>query len=309
MEFLNTIGLNPKHIDPDKYRLTKVFVRDCQSEYTPSSGTVGILVSFLKNEDVEEEKAPSTKAKGGQLTWAEPVPAGGIPQSKVKKIKPNSPNDFVLFPFANIRYGGELCLRKIRKLGDIHKSELLMVDDPFILHETVNVVSVPNIAPVEFDLAMPDVYKYGAVSIQTTSPDNVMRALTGTLRNAATFFKYNCLLKFHANSDYLNSKYGPATLSVSIIQPSQFLPVFGKEDGCIIHLTVTNKRGHAFDVVCLAANKEEPMFTIDGDVLYERPYKNAFTSTTIPHVKKYAKYVMAALTGGNNGKVAKASKR
>lgn len=310
MEFLNTIGLDPNHIDPDKYKLTKVYVRDCQSDHTPVSGTVGILVDFLKDADKKEEKAAAiSKDVDGHIVFAAPAPTGGIPKSMSKKIKSKSPSNFVLFPFANIRQHDGFCLRKVRKLCNLNQSELVMVDEPFTLHETANVVTVPRIEPIEFDLAMPDVYKYGAVSIQTTSPDNIMKALTNTLRNAATFFKYNCLLRFNANSEYLSAKYGPATLSISIIQPSQFLPVFGKEDGCIIHIAVTHKRGYPFDVVCLAANKEEPMFTVDGDILYNRQYKNSFTSTTIPHVKKYAKYVMSALTDVKSGNVVKTSKK
>ena len=54
MGFLSTIGLDSKYIDSDKYKLSKIFVKDCISEYTPAVGTAGILVNILKNEDKEQ---------------------------------------------------------------------------------------------------------------------------------------------------------------------------------------------------------------------------------------------------------------
>ena len=313
MEFSKIIGLGPDSVKPNS-SLTSIFVRDCLSEYSPAHSTTGILISNVSVSDAEQktfdpEKPPEDDGPITQLaTAAIPVPAPS-PSTHGKKIRPKSPGDFVMFPFANIRYGHEFVCRKTRRLGDIHSSEILITNNPYTLHETAKVVDVKQMDEIEFDLIMPDVRKYGAVAVTTQSADNLMKALVATLRNASRAYKFNCLLKFSTNTDYISSKYGPTTCAVSVIQPKQFLPVFGKDDGCIIHITMINSRGHVMDIVGLAGNEEETLFAIDGVVLYEQSYKNPFTSTTVPHLKKYSKYINAGFGSGGDKKAAQAYKR
>lgn len=324
MEFLSTIGLDSKYVDPDKYKLSKIFIKDCASEYTPANGTTGIVVNVLKNEDGEQVKSTKQKDPCDAVKIAVPPPVEIAPapdnffcatNKKSAKMKPKSPNDFIIFPYdfiifpyANIRYGNEFYLRRIKSFSDMHKSEIFETDEPFVLHKTVNNVSMEDFYAANFYHVVADVYKYGAVSTCTSHPNNAMKTITGTIRDLSNLFKFNCLLKFNGNTEGMQTKYGPASLVMSIIQPSQFLPVFGKEDGCIIHISLINKKGIVFDMVGLATNEEESIFLVDGDLLYTKSYINPFISTTIPHIKKYAKYIRAALGEGSKGKVAQVSK-
>lgn len=303
MKFSNIIGLDDAFLNQDKYKLFKVYCRDAVSEYSPSNGTTGILIRSL-GADEPAKCAPKPRKKSldevmqaepAQAVAASPNPGTGLFGGQLygKKKERVSVDDNVLFPFANLRHRGEFVVRKIRRMGDIHASELIMNEDPFVLHETARVIELPALEPIEFDLIMPDVYSHGAVSMQTTSPVGLMKAFIHTLKNASTFFKYNCLLKMRSNIEYMNSKYGPATCALSIIRPGQFLPVFGEEDGCIIHIHVANTKAACIDVVCLASNNAEAIFDVDGDVLYDQSYRTAFTTSTIPNFKKYSKYISA----------------
>lgn len=316
MEFCQIIGLDKGYLDPKKYELTILRCRDGMSEYAPANGTTGILIHNLDECRSEPPvEAPKLKSIDEIIDLAENIVPGtaavapALPTLKAPTKKQKSlSNDYMLFPYANLRYGNDFVVRKIRRTADVHYSETVKTGIPFTLHEEAKMIELPELKAIEFGTILPEVNSCGMVCISTTTQLGLIKAITNTFNNASDFFKYNCLLKFYTNPDYMNTKYGPATCAIAVSQACRFLPVFGKDAGYIIHFIMYNSKGYIIDAVGAVTDNAEAIFDIDGERMYQQSYETRFTASLIPYIKKYTKAIVGSFSPIDARNLAEASR-
>lgn len=300
MNFIEMMGLDKSYLNKDKFELSTVLVQNRKSSNTPITGTPGIYVKPVNekspfdvcdyNTNFFDEQVDDMMAVPGEAMPVDAIPvpvAVGLTKKIKLPSKSNNSSQFVVFPFCN-EFNKETTLRKKIPIKKFNRHELLFINTEFELHKTAKIIVVDTIPTVDFDLLLHDIYDHGAVVLQTGVYNKLVPITIDIFREASKFFKYNCLFKKYIDTGYMNaSKFGSATYTLSCVKPSSYMPIFGKEDGCIIHLTIANNKNICFEFVALATNNAESLLEIDGQCMYNQNFKNRFYETVVPKLKKY----------------------
>lgn len=140
--------------------------------------------------------------------------------------------------------------------------------------DRVNDVALDTFRNFDFEKALQAVYEDAPVSIIVNSNASLVSSIQKVTKDISKHFECTNILYYKINkvSERDIIKYGKANFRCTLLKPSQCIPFFGKDDGGIMHITITqsnfSKANGQFtpllELVFLFTNNIKAVHNVDG---------------------------------------------